>query len=271
MGAGADLAADLFFFICAVFLGLCLGSFATALIYRIPRGISWASPASNDNSANRSRCPSCNAALGMRDLVPVFSWLFSHGKCRHCGARIPATYPATELVTCLLTVALWWSWEFSLVSVPVLLAVPFLVAAVVIDWKHMILPDDINISLSILAILYVAVSWGQAGWSSAVILDAIFAALLLFGAMYGVSYFLSKWKGRAALGQGDLKFLGAAGLFLGTAALPTYLALSGALGLVTAFLKGKNKDNGAFPFGPALIISLYIHVFLTGLGFDYTW
>ncbi len=271
MVAGADLAADLFFLICAIFLGLCLGSFATALIYRIPRGISWAAPASNDNSANRSRCPSCNAALGLRDLVPVFSWLLSRGKCRYCGVSIPATYPVTELATCLLTLALWWVWGFSLMSAPVLLAVPFFVAAVVIDWEHMILPDDINISLSILAVLYVLVCWGEAEWDFGVLFDAVFAALLLFGVMYGVSFFLSRWKGRQALGQGDLKFLGAAGLFLGAAALPTYLALSGALGLLTAFLKGKNRQDGAFPFGPALIISLYIHVFLTGLGFDYTW
>jgi leader peptidase (prepilin peptidase)/N-methyltransferase len=271
MTAGADLAAEIFLIACAVLLGLSLGSFATALIYRIPRGISWTSAASNDNAVNRSHCTTCDAKLGALDLIPVFSWLLSHGKCRHCGSKISGAYPVIELTTMLLTLILWWVWGFSLMSAPILLAVPFFVAAVVIDWKHMILPDDINISLSILGGLYVLVSWGEAGWDVGILLNAILSAILLFGLLYTVSFLLSKWKGRAALGRGDLKFLPAAGLFLGIAALPTYLALSGALGVLTALLKRKNNENPAFPFGPALVISLYIHVFLTGLGFDYTW
>ncbi|MCB1538670.1 MAG: prepilin peptidase [Alphaproteobacteria bacterium] len=70
-------------------LGLCLGSFATALVYRLPRGLNW--------TTERSRCPSCGHALGVPDLVPVFSWLFLRGRCRHCGTRIPARYPLIEL------------------------------------------------------------------------------------------------------------------------------------------------------------------------------
>lgn len=270
MMAGADLAAAIFPTVSSVFLGLCFGSFATALIYRIPLGIAWAIP-SNDNKINRSRCPSCNAALRIYDLVPIFSWLFSRGRCRHCGAKISISYPLIELTTMILTVALFWAWGFSAVSAPLLLAVPFLVAAVIIDWKHMILPDDINISLSVLSVFYVLLSWWNADWTMDVLAEAVLGALLLFGTMFAASYVVSKWKGRPALGQGDLKFLPAAGLFLGVSALPYYLALSGILGLFTALLKGKEGRKAAFPFGPALIISLYIHVFLTGLGFDYTW
>lgn len=270
MTAGAGLAAILFSIGFVVVLGLCLGSFATALVYRIPRGIAWAKP-SNDNKANRSRCPSCHAPLGIKDLVPVFSWLLSRGRCRHCGDKISAIYPAIELATMVLAFGIFWSWGLTAVVAPLLLMVPFLVAAVVIDWKHMILPDDINISLTMLALLYVLLGFWQAGWASGFLIDALTGAALLFGLMFGVSFILSKVKNRQALGRGDLKFLPAAGLFLGVSALPTYLALSGILGLFTALLKGGKAQNAAFPFGPALVISLYIHVFLTGLGFDYTW
>lgn len=270
MTPGADFVATIFFTVFSVFLGLSLGSFATALVYRIPRGIAWAIP-SNDNKINRSRCPSCSAALRGRDLVPVFSWLLSRGRCRHCGAAISISYPLIELTTAVLTVALFWAWGFSSVSAPLLLAVPFMVAAVIIDWKHMILPDDINISLSVLSVIYVLLCWWSAEWAMEALAAPVFGAVLLFGAMFVASYAVSKWKGRPALGQGDLKFLPAAGLFLGVFALPYYLGLSGLLGLLTALLKRENGRTGAFPFGPALIISLYIHVFLTGLGFDYTW
>ncbi len=268
--AGADLAAILFSVFFVLILGLCLGSFATALVYRIPRGIAWAKP-SNDNKANRSRCPSCHTTLRILDLVPVFSWLSSHGRCRYCKKKISAIYPLIELATMVFALGIFWGWGLSPVSAPLLLAVPFLVAAIVIDWKHMILPDDINISLSILAVLYVLLSYWEADWATYILTDALLAAFMLFGIMFGVSFLLSKVKKRQVLGQGDLKFLPAAGLFLGLSALPSYLAVGGAIGLLTGLLKGKNKQNGAFPFCPALVISLYLHIFLTGLGFDYTW
>ena len=231
MMAGADLAAAIFPTVSSVFLGLCFGSFATALIYRIPLGIAWAIP-SNDNKINRSRCPSCNAALRIYDLVPIFSWLFSRGRCRHCGAKISISYPLIELTTMILTVALFWAWGFSAVSAPLLLAVPFLVAAVIIDWKHMILPDDINISLSVLSVFYVLLSWWNADWTMDVLAEAVLGALLLFGTMFAASYVVSKWKGRPALGQGDLKFLPAAGLFF--------------RGIRFAVLSGAKRDFGAF-------------------------
>lgn len=79
------LRAGLFFVV-----GLCVGSFVTALAYRLPRGENWVSA--------RSRCTACNHALGAVDLVPVLSWVFLRGRCRHCGTRISARYPAIELV-----------------------------------------------------------------------------------------------------------------------------------------------------------------------------
>lgn len=71
-------------------LGACIGSFATALMHRIPRKLNWAT--------DRSRCPCCNHVLGAQDLVPVFSWVFLKGKCRYCHVRISPRYPLTETV-----------------------------------------------------------------------------------------------------------------------------------------------------------------------------
>jgi prepilin signal peptidase PulO-like enzyme (type II secretory pathway) len=90
-----------------VLLGLILGSFATMLAYRVPRGLSIVFP--------RSHCPACKTTLGPRDLVPVFSWLFLRGRCRHCGAPIGARYVIAEIATTILcalaTVAFGFSWE----------------------------------------------------------------------------------------------------------------------------------------------------------------
>lgn len=249
-------------------LGLCFGSFATALIYRIPRNIPWIYDKASSNKACRSACPSCGHVLTARDLVPLFSWLASKGKCRHCGKPVSMRYPAIELVTMIATLAQFHAWGLGPTTIPVLLSVPFLVAALIIDWEHMILPDDTNIALTVLAIIFVGLRIYS---GEPVLIDAVSGAILLTAILWLVSFVLSKCKGRPALGAGDLKFLPAAGLFMGMAALPTYIGISGLLGLVTAGIKAKTHKSAEFPFGPALIISLYLHVILTGLGFDYTW
>jgi leader peptidase (prepilin peptidase)/N-methyltransferase len=71
-------------------LGSVFGSFITCALYRVPRGESLRQPPSH--------CPVCDHKLGVLDLVPLFSWLFLRGKCRHCGTKISAYYFFVELV-----------------------------------------------------------------------------------------------------------------------------------------------------------------------------
>jgi len=261
---------DLLHYILVAIVGLCCGSFATALVYRIPRDISWIyDKNSKDNKASRSQCTECGRKLTAFDLVPVFSWLFSKGKCRHCGKPVSARYPLIEIATMFLVILQFHAWGMTLAAIPVLFAVPFLLAALLIDWEHMILPDDLNIVLFILSVVFVVILGLDAGWP--VMFDHAMAAILLTGVFWAVAFVLTRLKGQQALGMGDLKFLPAAGLFMGLGAIPSFMALSGVLGLATGLFKRIQGKKQAFPFGPALILSLYIHVFLTGLGFDYKW
>jgi leader peptidase (prepilin peptidase)/N-methyltransferase len=75
-------------------VGAALGSFGTMLAYRLPRRLSIVAP--------RSHCPSCQTPLGVKDLVPLASWLATRGRCRHCGAKIGAQYLKIELATSLI-------------------------------------------------------------------------------------------------------------------------------------------------------------------------
>ena len=47
--------------------GLCLGSFLNVVAYRLPAGLSLATPP--------SACPACGTAIRPYDNVPVLSWL----------------------------------------------------------------------------------------------------------------------------------------------------------------------------------------------------
>jgi prepilin signal peptidase PulO-like enzyme (type II secretory pathway) len=84
----------------AAVLGLVFGSFATAAAYRIPRRESL--------SKGRSKCPHCGTTIRAVENIPVFSYLFLRGRCRHCGQRISPRYPLIELATgALFAMAAW--------------------------------------------------------------------------------------------------------------------------------------------------------------------
>lgn len=105
-------------------VGAILGSFINALSYRLPRGISMVTP--------RSSCPSCKMALGIRDLVPILSWLISKGRCNHCGAPYGKRYLVIELfmaASCALLYVLFWEYWFIL---PVVLGLAAVVTFTVI-------------------------------------------------------------------------------------------------------------------------------------------
>lgn len=95
-----------------IIIGLVLGSFTTMLSYRLPRKMSIVKP--------RSTCPSCKATLQALDLIPVFSWLLSGSKCRHCKSKIGGRYVAIELVTTALTASAFVLIGFEIALLPAL-------------------------------------------------------------------------------------------------------------------------------------------------------
>jgi len=84
-------------FVFGFVIGAILGSFTVVLAYRLPRHLSIIFP--------RSHCLSCNTVLGLRDLVPIVSWLTTCGHCRHCGAKIGTECFVIEVVTSLACAA----------------------------------------------------------------------------------------------------------------------------------------------------------------------
>lgn len=63
-------------------LGASIFSFLGVVIWRLPRGESVVK--------GRSHCPACARTLSPAELVPCLSFLVQGGRCRGCGARIPA-------------------------------------------------------------------------------------------------------------------------------------------------------------------------------------
>lgn len=236
-------------------LGLCLGSFATAMIARIPQGRSWIA---SRTKAERSACPHCDHQLSALDLVPLLSWLLLRGRCRYCRKPIGWRYPATECLTLLLCVAVYGAWGWTGQGIVLLVAVPFLVSMLVIDLDHMILPDQLQVILFMLGLVFVFFT----GPASVIYLSALLGALVYFV----LAYVLAKGGAfifrREALGMGDVKFFAVAGLWLGGWSLPAFMMLSGAGGVLLGLGWKFVVKTPRFPFGPALIFAFFVLLLL---------
>src|SRR3954453_12623825 len=177
--------------------GLLIGSFLNVVAYRLPRGESLSTP--------RSRCTSCGEEVRPYDNVPVLSWLLLRGRCRHCGARISARYPAVELLTAasFVGIALLRG-----VDADLALELPFaavLIAVAGIDLEHRIIPNRILAPAAVFAIA-----------GAAVIDPGRLPELLIAGAAAFVGLLLAALAYPAGMGMGDVKLAGVMGLFLGS-------------------------------------------------------
>ncbi len=80
-------------------MGLCLGSFLNAVIYRIPRHRSLRVPL-------WSACPHCRRRIEWYDNIPILSFVLLGGRCRHCAVPISTRYPVIESAMALIVLML---------------------------------------------------------------------------------------------------------------------------------------------------------------------
>ena len=239
-------------FILCILTGLVLGSFATAVTYRVPRGQSWIA---SKGKAEHSGCPSCGHRLSIPDLIPLLSWMALRGRCRYCRAAIGWRYPAIELGTMILCLVFYAAFGWTGQGIVAMLAAPFLMALVAIDLEHYILPDQINAILGVLGLGYVL---ALAGPDADEFILSFGSALLYAGLAFATSWIMGKILKKEAMGFGDVKFFAVAGLWLGLGLLPTFLTGAGLAGVILGVLWKFYVGQERFPFGPALILSFVL-------------
>ena len=221
-------------------LGAILGSFATAVAHRLPRGENWVS--------ERSRCPECGAQIRARDNVPILSWLLLRGRCRDCGKPISPRYPLAELTLGALFAATylivgddeWWQLALGLVLCLVLVTITLT------DLERRVIPNKVVLAGSVVAVALVAI-----GDPDSLVEHALAAAI---GG--GVRFLIAMAYPRG-MGMGDAKLVGMIGLFIGRAVAPAALigfALGAVVGVTMIARQGAAARKRAIPFGPFLAI-----------------
>lgn len=224
-----------------------VGSFLSVLVVRLPAG--------EDVVASRSRCRSCAKTLSPLELVPLVSWVVQRGRCRGCGTRIDALYPAIEIAAAVTV--LWAMTEVrgDLLWITVGLGWALLALAAM-DWRSMILADVLTLPLIPAGLM---VAWWIDPQSLA--WHAIGAAAG-FGLMVGAAWAYRAVRGRDGLGFGDAKLMAAAGAWVGLAGIGTVLLYGAVLSLGLALLvhlRGRAMTGDtALPLGVGLAAGLWL-------------
>lgn len=233
---------------------LLIGSFLNVVICRIPSMIE----GQNIGIANprRSFCLSCKTSLGVLELIPVISFLWQKGKCKHCQGKISWQYPLVELVASLLSVLLVYKLGLSIQTGFYLLFVYATITLFVIDAQHQLLPDIITLPLLWLGLI--ANIDGAIELSDAVI-GAVLGYLLLWSVYWGFKLITHK----EGMGYGDFKLTAAIGAWFGWQSLPIILLIATTLGMIVFFLRQWQDSNyqQAFAFGPFLVLASFILLF----------
>jgi leader peptidase (prepilin peptidase)/N-methyltransferase len=255
-----------------VVLGLCLGSFINALVWRLHEQSMVDRKKKSDQqhaarlsiSKGHSMCPRCKHELAAKDLLPVLSWLSLQGKCRYCNRPISVQYPLVELLTAALFVAsyLWWPEPLHGLQVAIfVLWLPLLtglIALVVYDVRWLLLPDRILYPLGAVAAVQAVIVIAAAQRPVTGLFNTILAVIVGGGIFYGLFQVSNgKW-----IGGGDVKLGWLLGLVAATPArslLFIFLAaIGGSLVSLPLLANGRLKRTSTIPFGPFLIIGLIV-------------
>ena len=275
---------ELLIYFILIVLGLMLGSFAGASVWRL-RAHQLRSDKNAGESVDadeykhlspltkatfttdRSRCLHCEHPLAWYDLVPLVSWLSLGGKCRYCRKRIGRFEPLIELGLAAFFVISYWMWP---VPLDTMLAVAqfsiWLVAGVLLailfayDLKWYLLPNQIVFPLIALGAVYATLGLiGGAPVLSGLVSIAIAVALL--SGLYYVLWLVSKGQW---IGFGDVK-LGLALAFFTADWQLAFIALFaanfiGCLLVIPGMIAGKVTRMTRIPFGPFLIVGTILAV-----------
>jgi len=259
---------DLFFNLFVFIFGLVIGSFLNCLIYRLET--------KGNFLKGRSFCPYCRHILALRDLFPVFSFLFLKGKCRYCKKKISFQYPLVELFTGFLFVLVFnfvfYNQSFifeSILSFLFLIVIScFLVVIFVFDLKHYLIPDRVVYPAIVISTIYIVYYFLFVIGDSDLLVKHSLSAFLA-GLFFLLIVLVSRGRW---MGIGDIKLAFLMGLVLGwpniLAALFLAFFIGAIIGLGLIFLRRKTLKS-EIPFGPFLILGTFLALFWGGRMLDW--
>lgn len=246
-----------------VFLyGLVVGSFLNVCIHRLPRHESVIRP--------RSHCPQCGNPIAAYDNIPLLSYLYLRGRCRHCSARISPLYFFVELATGLLALYLYSLFGLTAAFAKAVTLGAALLVLTVTDWRERLLPDRVTFPGMAAGLVFsqiVPIEDGTGRFLTRLLgldtipvrldslLDSLGGAALGAGLLYLLGEVYFRLRRREGMGFGDVKMMAMVGFFLGPQLALVTIFLGSAAGSILglAFIAASGKSSAyELPFGSFL-------------------
>ncbi|MBA3012470.1 MAG: prepilin peptidase [Proteobacteria bacterium] len=231
--------------------GACIGSFLNVCIFRIPEKLSIVFPG--------SFCPICKKEIPFYCNIPILSYLFLMGRCKHCKSRISFRYPMVELLAGVFTVLLFVKFGLTAQLFFWMCFVYVLIVISLIDLDHQIIPDRISIP----GILIFS--------SSAVFIPEMSAVTVLAGIisgggiLYAIAFVYLKFRKKEGMGGGDIKLLAMIGAATGLKGV-LFTLFAGSFmgtfaGIAAMVLTRGCHGQLKIPFGPYLSLGTILYIF----------
>ncbi len=143
-----------------------------------------------------------------------------------------------------------------------LLLTPMLISAFIIDYKYQIIPNRLNLTIFEVGLVFSFIY----GLSDVAIAINMFLGMLAGAGIFFLITFLGGiFYGKEAMGFGDVKLMGALGLYFGLSNIIIITLLSfliGAILSVILLLSKIKKSNEYIPFGPFIVIGAFISIYV---------
>lgn len=240
---------SLFFPVMFFAFGAIVASFVGVLVARLHTGQSFV--------VGRSRCDACGALLTPLALVPIVSYVAHGGRAHCCGARLSLISPASELLLGALFALSYSQLGFTTALPFMLLALALLMALVLYDLWHQILPTPLLATFvlsSALTGFFLAPSPDEFYMS-------IFVALLIGGSL-ALIHFLSRGR---AMGFADAPFAFGLSLMVGPTAFSGFIFsfwIGAVIGIVILLKRPRGSRIGVeVPFAPFLVAGFLLAYF----------
>lgn len=166
------------------------------------------------------------------------------------------------LVNAVAYIALLYKFNLSLDLIRFAILTPMLISAFVVDYKIQIIPNRLNLTMFEIGLVFVFIFGIQ---------NLNIAKDMLLGMLAGGGIFLlitligGAIAGKEAMGLGDVKLMGALGLYFGVVNIVMISVLAfliGAIISIIVIIARKNREDGYIPFGPFIVLATITAIFV---------
>ena len=231
--------------------GICFGSFASVLIYRIPNNIYFIK--------GRSFCPHCKSKLKCIDLIPLYSFIKNKSTCKYCGVKIDNQYIIVELLSGIIFTMIYIKYGFNLLSVLYSLISIIIIVIGYIDYNTFNVYDNTIFILFVICLGVLVIS------------DINIVNHLLSGFILSLPLYIITKLYQDSLGFGDIEIIFCLGVLFGFNQGFLLFFISLVFGCFYGFyiLYKNHNSSRHFAFGPCICCAYFVVLFFGNNIVDY--